>query len=254
MRAGCAFVVVSALAAFATAQATDQSWRDALMNLPEHPTANLQDLTRFERHLSMSMPYFATLTPGDYEANRELIRRITVYMAGLDMLSRNPQISRDPQMRAAIGRTRGLINQMRFGYLMGSSTAFGGSASGQPPQQQHQSSQATSGHREPPFSLMAPKLGKVAPADAKLANELCSRYETDAIRSAAAWQNVETLRLSLEGQGASLNVQTATSVSRLQLYFESAAAALREGDWEEARTNLTRAEAETEKIFKTVGR
>jgi hypothetical protein len=253
MRAGCAFVVVLVLTAFATAQATDQSWRDALMELPEHPTANLQDLTRFERHLSMSMPYFATLTPGDYEANRELIRRITVYMAGLDMLSRNPQISRDPQMRAAIGRTRGLINQMRFGYLMGSSMPLGATSSGQQ-QQQHQSTQATSGHREPPFSLQAPKLGKVAPADAKLANELCSQYETDAARSAAAWQRAETLRVSLEGQGASLNVQTATSVSRLQLYFESAAAALREGDWEEARTNLTRAEAETEKIFKTVGR
>jgi hypothetical protein len=248
-----AFVVVATLAAFAAAQTTDPSWRDALLELPEHPTANVQDIQRFERHLTMAMPYFGTLTPGDYEANRELIRRITVYMAGLDMLSRNPQISRDPQMRAAIGRSRNLISQMRLPYLMGSSMSSGIPVAEQPRQHTEPSHQ-TAGKNEPPFSMSAPKLGKVSPADAKVANELCSQYETDAARSAAAWQSAETLRVSLERQGASLNVQTATSVSRLQLYFESAAAALREGDWEEARTNLTRAEAETEKIFRTVGR
>jgi hypothetical protein len=247
MRALAALVVFGGLAF-----GQSEDWRAALMDLPEHPTANLQDLTRFERHLSMSVPYFAALTPGDFEANRELIRRITVYMAGLDMLSRNPQVSRDPQMRAAIGRTRGLINQMRFAAPMGSFVPYGANSSGQP-QSQAQPKPANTVH-EPPFALMAPRLGKVAPADVKVASELCARYDSDASKAAAAWQSAETLRVSLEGRGMSLNVQTATAVSRLQLYFDSAATALKESDWEEARTNLTRAEGETEKIFKTVGR
>lgn len=253
-RAAFAFVMAASIACAQSSQnSQNEDWRSALLDLPEHPTANLQDLQRFERHLTMAMPYFGTLTPGDYEANRELVRRIVMYQAGLDMLYRNPQVTRDPLMRSAVGRVRNVIGQMRSYAIF--SMAYGGAAgASSEPRRAEQPAPAVMTKGEPPFSMNAPRLEKISAADAKIAHEICSLYETDAARSAAAWQSAETLRVSLEKQGMSLNVQTAASVGRLQLYFESAAASIRERDWEEARLNLQRAEGETEKIFRTVGR
>jgi hypothetical protein len=85
-------------------------------------------------------------------------------------------------------------------------------------------------------------------------DELRSRYETSAARAAAAWQNAELLRQNLAREGLALNTQTAASLARLQVYFGLAAGDLQERDWDEAKTNLERAEYETEKVFKTVGR
>lgn len=258
MRAGFTYVCALVFAVFAAAQ-TPQSddWRSALMELPEHPTANLQDFNRFERQLTMAMPYFATLKPGDYEANREIVRRIIIYQAGLDMLYRNPQVSRDPLMRSTIGRMRNVIGQMRsYGIFMSMGMQMGGTPQPAPSEEmpKRAAQSAGAGRHEPPFALVAPRLDHVAPADSKIASELCALYDTNAARAAAAWQSAETLRTSLENQGMSLNTQTAASLSRLQLYFDSAATALRESDWAEARSNLERAGYETEKIFKTVGR
>ena len=67
-------------------------------------------------------------------------------------------------------------------------------------------------------------------------------------------QSAEVLRLSLASDGMALNTQTATSVARLPGYFDLAAAKLRKHEWSDVSTNLDRAEYETEKIFKTVGR
>jgi hypothetical protein len=51
-----------------------------------------------------------------------------------------------------------------------------------------------------------------------------------------------------------LNATTAGSVSRLELDLELAGEGIQQHDWEKARSNLEAAEAETEKISKTVGR
>jgi hypothetical protein len=52
----------------------------------------------------------------------------------------------------------------------------------------------------------------------------------------------------------SLNAQTAASVNRFQLFFDRAAAALRDHNWDEALSSLQGVEAETEKVAKVVGR
>ncbi len=98
-----------------------------------------------------------------------------------------------------------------------------------------------------------PPLEGVRSADKETAAELVTRYETDAAKAAAAWRNAETLRDSLGARGMSLNAQTAASVNRFQLFFEEAAAALRDHKWDEARTSLQAVEAETQKVAKAVG-
>jgi hypothetical protein len=106
---------------------------------------------------------------------------------------------------------------------------------------------------DPPFERSVPAIQDVAPADKETADDLRTRYTSTAARAASAWQNAETLRLSLESNNMTLNAQTATSVARLQLYLELAAGGLHARDWMEARENLEKAEYETERVAKTVG-
>ncbi len=222
----------------------DAGWRRALMSLPDRPAANtsVQDADRFSQNVELAVPYFATLTPGDYEANRELVRRLWVYQQELDLMA-----ARNPQMRLAAGRARRALGALPLGFL----AAIGQTA---PPPDSNQAPAPPPPPVGPPFAQQAPQIDNLSAADRRTADDLRSRYESSAARAAAAWQNAEVLRQNLAREGMSLNTQTAASVSRLQLYFELAAGDLREHDWTEAGVNLERAEYETEKVFKTVGR
>jgi hypothetical protein len=220
----------------------DSGWRRALQGLPQQPGVNtsVQDANQFAQNIEMAVPYFATLTPGDYEANRELVRRMWAYLAALDVMA-----GRNPQMRLATGRARRALGAWGLGYAFvpGGPTAPE-PAPGQPPPVPV----------SPPFAAQAPVVENVPAAQRATVDELRSRYETSAARAAAAWQNAELLRQNLAREGLALNTQTAASLARLQVYFGLAAGDLQERDWDEAKTNLERAEYETEKVFKTVGR
>jgi hypothetical protein len=152
-------------------------------------------------------------------------------------------------MRMAAGRARRALRALPVGLAL---------AAGFPVAQGNDSSQAPAPPPAPPagppFAQQAPLIDNVSTAESSIASDLVSRYESSAARAAAAWENAEVLRQNLARQGMALNTQTAASVARLQLYFELAAGDLREHDWTEAGVNLERAEYETEKVFKTVGR
>jgi hypothetical protein len=224
----------------------DGAWRRALMSLPDRPSpsTSVQDADRFSQNVELAVPYFATLTPGDYEANRELMRRLWTYQAELDLMA-----GRNPQMRMAAGRARRALRALPVGLAL---------AAGFPVAPGNDSGQATAPPpvppAGPPFAQQAPPIENVTAAESGMAGDLASRYELSAARAAAAWENAEVLRQNLAREGMALNAQTAASVARLQLYFELAAGDLREHDWTEAGVNLERAEYETEKVFKTVGR
>ena len=105
----------------------------------------------------------------------------------------------------------------------------------------------------PAFALQAPDVAGVSAADRPMADDLAMRYELASGKAAVAWQAAGGLRRSLQAQGLTLNVLTETSLARMQVYFDLATAALKARHWAEARTNLERAEYETEKVRKTVG-
>jgi hypothetical protein len=93
----------------------------------------------------------------------------------------------------------------------------------------------------------------VPDAEQETAADLAVRYDTDVARSAAAWNNAETLRLSLVQKGMTLNAQTSAAVLRLGPLYDDAAAALKAHNWDEALSNLQAAEATTKKVEATVG-
>jgi hypothetical protein len=106
---------------------------------------------------------------------------------------------------------------------------------------------------DPPFALVSPNLGKVPEAEQETAADLAVRYDTDVARSAAAWKNAETLRLSLVQKGMTLNAQTQGAVLRLKPLYDDTATELKEHNWDEALSNLQAAEATTQKVEATVG-
>ncbi len=257
LRAVCLLAVLlcPSLSAQDTA-ASEQQWRSALMGLLSRPagTANLQDLQRFEENVRLGTPYFATLTPGDYAANRELIRRMTAYLAAMDAMGR------DPRVRFALRRANQALLSLRYALPPGLASQVG-----PPPASMYSSGYgagngATEARPAPPtraqapYEMQAPEIPNVKEADKAKARDLQTRYESAAAQAATAWQSTEVLRQNLAAEGMALNTLTATSIARVQFYLETAADALREQDWEDARVNLERAEYETEKVFKTVGR
>ncbi len=226
-------------------------WRQNLGNLPENPpsSTSIEDVARFERSMQSAAPYFARITPNDYEGNRALARRMAVYLAGLQV------IARDPQMRLEVGRAQRIFNSLALSPLLGYGYPLlvpPAAGTGDPIPGDHAAPVAPPA--QPPFAMSAPIVTGIAPADKSLAQELSNRYEADAGRAAGAWQNAETLRLSLASRGMSLNNAASASLIRLPTYFSNAADSLRRRDWDEARTDLVRAESETEKIMKSVGR
>lgn len=232
MRAACAFVWVASLA---LAQPGDTQWRRDLMGLPDHPTgATAQEVDRFVQNVQMATPYFASITPGDFEANREMVRRMWAYTMALEMMAKQ-----NPVLRPYASRARGAMNAFPIGYMMvqapPSAPGFDGPPKAAAAQQQD---------KPVPFSLTAPNRDNA---------DLASRYDSTAARAATTWKNAETMRQSLVARGMNLNAQTAASVSRLQGDMDAAARALESRKWDEATASLDRADAEIEKISKVAG-
>ncbi len=226
-------------------------WRSSLSTLPAAPPPNTtaQDVVQFERNMRMAAAYLGNTTPtanpAQWEANRALVRRMATYLYGLQALSGN-----NSGLRGPITRAQQSFNALGFAPYLAMVDSMQApyqdqAPAGPPPVQQQ---------LPPPFAMSAPESSGVSDADREIAADLHTRYETDAAHSAGVWQNAEVLRQSLAERGLGLNLPTATAMVRLPLHFNSAANALRRNDWEAARTHLEQAEAETEKIAKTVGR
>ena len=219
-------------------------WRRSLLNLPSAPPPNTrpQDLYRLERDMRAGLPYLRSAGSADYEANRELARRVATYLMGVQVLAN------DPQMRRALGRVQRTAGLLPY-YGM-----TNGAVGQQQPDLPPPVPMPDPGERKPPFSLGAPALPPLSGEAQTNAANLCTRYENAAARAMAAWQNAESLRLSLASQGAVLNSQTAADVARLEIYFTTATRNLQAQNWDGAQTQLERAEYTTERILKVVGR
>ncbi len=255
MKLAVSLFLIGALACAQTPNvaATVPSWRSTLSTLPATPPPNTtaQDIVQFERNMRMAAAYLGNTTPtanpAQWEANRALVRRMAAYLYGLQALSGS-----NSGLRAPINRAQQSFNALGFAPYL----AMVDSMQAPYPQQDQQPAGPPPPQQQipPPFAMSAPESTGVSDADKETAADLHTRYETDAAHSAGVWQNAETLRQSLADRGLGLNLATATAMVRLPLHFNSAANALRRNDWDAARTHLEQAEAETEKIAKTVGR
>ena len=239
-------LLLGSLAAVIAAQAqiSQPEWRRSLMGLPAQPPANTSaaDIAQIEAYLLQAPLYYGTVTPGDFEANREMVRRMTAYFAAVETMTR------DPQTRRAILRARRSMYSLGYGmpFVPGVPGVPGAPAA--PPQPR------SSPPDEPPFAMQVPPLANVPQADLSTAEDLRDRYQLTAARAARAWKNAEVVRLGLASRGMALNAVTAGSVSRLELDLDLAGEGIQQHDWDKARSNLEAAEAETEKISKSVGR
>jgi hypothetical protein len=193
-----------------------------------------REVERLERYLSFGVPYCGSLTAHDYASNQEVARSMGTYLATVSTMAT------DLQARAAATRVAAAFSSFPCAYP---GKQLPSAAPPPPPKP-----------GDPPFALRAPDLGKVPDEQQETAADLLVRYDTDAARSASAWKSAEAMRLSLAGQGMSLNAQTGAAVGRLQLLYEQAAAALKEHNWDEALSNLQAAEATTQKVASAVGR
>jgi hypothetical protein len=217
---------------------TDPVWRRNITGiLGRRPTSvNVRDVQQFQQYLLAAAPYCTSLAPNDYEANRELARQMTAYVATMNALAR------DAETRAALVGLSRSIAAFPCAY-----PATAAQSNGTP-------QVAAPAPAEPPFSMQAPALENVPAADQETARDLTTRYETDAARAASTWKNAETMRISLAGRGMTLSAQTSASVARFQILFNNAADALREHRWDDARSSLQGVEAETQKVGQAVGR
>lgn len=213
-------------------------WRRNLMGvIGQQPgRATVRDIEQMEQYMLSAAPYCTSLAPGDYEANRDLARQMSTYLMSVNTMAT------DPQIRAAALRASRAVAVFPCAF---------------PQQQQTGKPQAAAPAPvkigEPPFDQKAPPLDGLTGADKETASDLRTRYETDAAKAAVVWRNAETMRQGLAGRGMSLNADTAAGVNRLQLFFEEAAAALRDHKWDDALSSLQAAEATTQKVSKTVG-
>lgn len=207
------------------------------MGLSDHPAgATAQDVDRFVENVQLATPYFTTITPGDFEANREMIRRMYAYVMALEMLS-----GKNPRLRPLASRARRAMNGFPIGY--GTIVAPRSSAQGQEPEQPVVPPKPEG----PPFAMAAPDV-EGAPA------ELTARYDSTAARASVAWQNAETLRAGLESRGMTLNAQTAASLGRLEVDMDAALRAFKGRKWAAAADSLDRADGEIAKISKIAGK
>jgi hypothetical protein len=230
--------------------------------------------------------------PADYEANREMVRRVAAYLAAVELMAR------DPAMRLAVGRAYSDLGDLqagRNGTGFGNRDAalssyrragavFGDLSRGRtnerqlerdlevlgtrmailgaplpllnqpspPPAAPRNSPQAESA--EPPFTLRPPVAEGVPASQRAEMEQLRERYVNAAGNAVAAWQNAESLRRNLAAEGMSLNNALAAALSRMQLYLQLAASSLENREWADARQNLERAEYQTEKVLKSIGR
>ena len=214
-----------------------QTWRRSLQNLPDRPASGVtvRDIERVEEDLRMAAPYLGAATPENWEANREIVRRTVTYLAAVRAMNN------DPLVRTALMRTFRMVTAMRLAY----------------PENQEQPRQNQAAAPAPasqPLTPRAPLFDTVPDADNQTAEDLRTRYDLAAAQAGVAVQLADAIQRNLESRGMTLNAATATSLARIRVYFDHAATALEAHKWVDARTNLERAEYETEKVLKTVGR
>jgi len=221
---------------FSTAAFAQTEWRSAIDDVLSQPptTVGAQDIQRLEESLRFGARYLTARDPSDPEANRDLIRRISSYLAQVNLENRNPRT------RFALRRANQALASIRTGLY---------SAQPDPPPPPPAPAQ-----KPPAFDPHAPVIENVADADAAMVRELRTRYESAAVQAIGAWQAADSLRAGLLARGMALNPQMPASALRVQLYLETAADALRGREWEDARDNLTRAEYETQRLLKMMGR
>ncbi len=234
-----------------------QDWRQGILGLPEDPkNATAEDMANFNQYVLAAGPYFAVLKPGDWEANREIVRRMAAYSAALGVLSRS-----DPRMRSAYSSVQRSLGGIRFpqayygaypGLVVVPATPA--PSSQQQPYPPKPAEGESVGQKSVPFPLSAPNPGKVKDAEQKTAREVESRYENAAAQAQGALQSIDSVKQNLESRGMTLNTQTAAASARLPMLLQFAAQAIQRQDWEEANLNLERAEGETRNLLRTVGR
>ena len=213
-------------------------WRGNLGGiLGQQPSrVTMDDLGRFDQYLAGAGAYCAALTAADYPANRLMVRSMAAYVRTMNAYSSNPQ------MRSYLGRLSTRISAFPCAWVGGQPEQFAFEPIPPPV--------AT----EPPFSLTPPDVPNVSAADKETFSDLQARYRTDATRAASAWKSAAEMNARLSVQGASLNADTAATVSRFQLLFGLAAGSMLDRRWDEVLEHLQAVEAETAKVTKVVGR
>lgn len=194
--------------------------------------ADAHEIQRMERYLVYGASYCSGLPAAQYATNMTMARNMSAYLGSVSTAAT------DPEARAAAARV---------------ALAFSSFPCAYPGKQLPVVVPPPPKPGDPPFTLVSPNLGKVPDAEQETAADLAVRYDTDVARSAAAWKNAETVRLSLVQRGMTLNAQTASAVFRLKPLYDDAATALKAHNWDEALSNLQAAEATTQKIEATVG-
>jgi hypothetical protein len=213
-------------------------WRGNLGGiLGQQPSrVTMDDLGRFDQYLAGAGAYCSALTPADYTANRMMMRSMAAYVRTMNAYSINPQ------MRASLGRISTRISAFPCAW-----------AGGQPEPLAFEPVPPPV-NTEPPFSLTPPDVPNVAAADKETFNDLRARYSVDATKAASAWKSAAQMNARLAAQGASLNADTAATVSRFQLLFGLASGSMLDHRWDEVTEHLQAAEQETAKVAKVVGR
>ena len=216
------------------AQIPGPRWYRSATGMLGTPAANAdyREIQRMERYLVFGSSYCNGLAAAQYAANLAVARNMSSYLATVSTTAT------DPQARVAALRVAAAFNSFPCAY---------------PGKQLPIVEPPPPKPGDPPFALMSPNVGKVPDAEQETAADLTVRYDTDVARSAAAWKNAETLRLSLIQKGMTLNAQTAGAVLRLGPLYGDAATALKAHNWDEALSNLQAAEATTQKIEATAG-
>jgi hypothetical protein len=215
------------------------NWRQSFTGLLNRPpgTLSVRDLQMLESQMALAGQYCVGLTPGDYEANRALVRQMTAYLATVQVAAQ------DAPMKTSLRRLSRSLAAFPCAYAL-------------PPGQQRAPEAAPVPPPVPgeaPFAKTAPPLDDVPPADQDTAKDLRERYAVDASHAANAWKNAEEIRRNLAAKGMSLNAQTTASVDHLQLFLDEAAEALQAHKWDDARSSLEAVEAATQKVAKAVG-
>jgi len=230
---GLAFIAISSQRASAQGVPGPRWYRSAsgMLGVPA-ANADAREIRRMERYLTFGVPYCSGLAAAQYAANMAMARNMSAYLGSVSTTAT------DPEARAAAARVAAAFSSFPCAY---------------PGKQLPVVVPPPPKPGDPPFTLVSPDLGKVPDAEQETGADLAVRYDTDVARSAAAWKNAETLRLSLVQRGMTLNAQTAAAVFRLKPLYDDAATALKAHNWDEALSNLQAAEATTQKIEATVG-
>jgi hypothetical protein len=213
-------------------------WRGNLGGiLGQQPSkVTMDDLGRFDQYLAGAGAYCAALTSADYAANRLMMRSMAAYVRTMNAYSINPG------MRSYLGRLSTRISAFPCAWVGGQPEPLGFEPIPPPVA------------AEPPFALTPPDVANVTAAEKETFSDLQARYTADAKRAASAWKSAAEMNARLAAQGASLNADTAATVSRFQLLFGLAAGSMLDHRWEEVTEHLQAVEQETAKVAKVVGR